>query len=136
MTDEEVEDSEEINDIELDDIPIGINVRTRRFVQVTDPYADGKTDRYSFTKLSEKRSAYMEDKDPAVLTMPINIGSSTGDFRSAVRPTGTKRGWSRAPKTDEETPLKYRLTDFLDHEDATIRQFIRKILAKEKIYHE
>ena len=140
MTDEEEEESEGIADIEVTDVPVEFDSKTQRFMPVTDFYAAAGTDPFYFagaaTKIKEELGKYVKGGGGIGVTLPAGIGSSISGFRTITRPTGTKRGWSQAPETDEETPPKYRLTDFLDSDDATVRRFVRAILAKERRVNE
>ena len=107
---------------------------------MTDFYAAAGTDPFYFaggaTKIKEELGKYVKGGGAIGVTLPANIGSSISGFRTITRPTGTKRGWSQAPATNEETPPKYKLTDFLDSDDATVRRFVRAILAKERRVNE
>ena len=135
MTDEEEEQSEEIEEIEVEDVPIEFDSKTQRFMPVTDFYAAAGTDPFYFagaaTKIKEELGKYVKGGGGIGVTLPASIGSSTSGFRTITRPTGTKRGWSQAPDTDEEMSPKYELIDFVDDENLDdVRKFVRHVLTR------
>ena len=136
MTDEEEEWSEEIEEVEVEDVPLGFDSKTQRFMPVMDFYAAAGTDPFYFagaaTKIKEELGKYAKGGGGIGVTLPASIGSSISGFRTITRPTGTKRGWSQAPDTDEEMSPKYRLIDFVDDEVTDdIRKFVRYVLTRE-----
>ena len=140
MTDEQEEESEEIEDIEIDDVPIDFITKTRHYTPVTDFYAAAGTDPFYYaggaTKLSEELGKSVKSAGGVGVTQPAGVGSSVGHgYRTNIRPTGSRRGWSSAPSSFKEKPPKYDLIDFLDGEEVTIRKFIRSILGKNKNYN-
>lgn len=135
MTDEEEERSEEIEEVEVDDVPIAFDSKTQRFMPVTDFYAAAGTDPFYFagaaTKIKEELGKYVKGGGSIGVTLPASVGSSTSGFRTITRPTGTKRGWSQAPDTDEEMSPKYELIDFVDDEGLDdVRKFVRHVLIR------
>jgi len=136
MTDEEEGWSEEIEEVEVEDVPLGFDSKTQRFMPVMDFYAAAGTDPFYFagaaTKIKEELGKYVKGGGGIGVTLPASIGSSISGFRTITRPTGTKRGWSQAPDTDEEMSSKYRLIDFVDDEVTdNIRKFVRYVLTRE-----
>jgi hypothetical protein len=136
MTDSEEEESEDIEEIDIDDVPLEFDTEINRFLPVTDFYAAAGTDPFYFagaaTKMSEELGKYVKGTGGIGVTLPAGMGSSTAGFRTIIRPTGTKKGWSQAPAEEEETEPAYRLIDILDDGEATVRHFIRAVLAKER----
>jgi len=136
MTDAEEEESEEVEEIDIDDVPLEFDTEIHRFLPVTDFHAAAGTDPFYYagaaTKIKEELGKYVRDGGAIGVTLPAGIGSSTSGFRTITRPTGTKKGWSQAPAEEEETPPAYRLIDILDDNEATVRHFIRTVLAKER----
>ena len=136
ITDAQEEESDYLEDIEIEDVPKEFKTKIHRHLPVTDFYAAASTDPFYFagaaTKMSEELGKYVTSAGGIGVTLPAGIGSSVGHgYRTNIRPTGTKRGWSQAPDTNEVTPPKYKLVDFLDEEETVIRKFIHKILSKE-----
>ena len=84
--------------------------------------------------MSEELGKYVKGTGGIGVTLPAGMGSSTAGYRTIIRPTGTKKGWSQAPAEEEETEPAYRLIDILDDGEATVRHFIRAVLAKEMIF--
>ena len=137
MTDEQEEESEKIDDVEIDDVSLDFAAKVHRYLPVTDFYASAGTDPFYYagaaTKLSEELGKYVVSAGGIGMTLPADVGSSVGHgYRTNIRPTGTRRGWSSAPRSFEETPPKYRLEDFLGEDDSIIRKFVRSILYKDK----
>lgn len=134
MTDEESEQSDELEDIDIEDVPAEFDTKVHRFLPVNDFYAAAGTDPFYFaggaTKMSEELGKYVTSAGGIGVTKPAGIGSSTSGFRTNIRPTGTKKGWSSAPESSEDTPPKYRLADFIDDDKNTVRKFIRAVLSK------
>ena len=138
MTDEQEEDAEEIDDIDVDDVPVSFVSKIRRYTPVTDFYAAAGTDPFYYagaaTKLSEELGKYVTSRGGIGVTLPAGVGSSVGHgYRTNIRPTGTRRGWSSAPATQEETPPKYKLEDFIEDDELTIRKFVRSLLKKDNV---
>ena len=135
MTDEQEEESEELEDVEVDDVPDKAMTKVRRTVRVNDFYAGAGTNPFYYagaaTKLSEQQSA--KRQGGIGVTLPAGIGSSTSGFRTITRPTGTKRGFASAPYKVDDSETKNRLVDFVDDDDRDLRLFVRAILAKEKL---
>ncbi|MBP04973.1 MAG: hypothetical protein CMA72_09355 [Euryarchaeota archaeon] len=134
MNDEQEKESENLQDVEVEDVPRKAMTKVRRHVRVNDFGAAAGTDPFYYagaaTKISEQQSA--NSKGGIGVTLPAGIGSSTSGFRSITRPTGTKRGFSSAPYTIDNSETKNRLVDFVDDDDKSLRLFVRTILAKEK----
>ena len=134
MNDEQEEESENLADVEVNDVPQKAMTKVRRHVRVNDFGAGAGTDPFYYagaaTKLSEQQSA--KSQGGIGVTLPAGIGSSTSGFRSITRPTGTKRGFSSAPYRVDDSEIKNRLVDFVDDDDKNLRLFVRTILAKEK----
>ena len=140
MTDEQEDESEEIDDIEVDDVSVGFVTKVRPYTPVTDFHAAAGTDPFYFaggaTKLSEEMGIDVVSNGGIGVTLPANIGSSIGHgYRTNSRPTGSRRGWSSPPPDLGEKEPKYRLKDFFDDEEVTIRKFVRSILKKDKDYN-
>ena len=135
MTDEESEISDELEDIDVEDVPYEFDTKIHRFLPVNDFHAAAGTDPFYFagaaTNMSEELGKYVKSAGGIGVTKPAGIGSSTSGFRTNIRPTGTKKGWSSAPESNEDTPPKYRLTDFIDDDENTVRTFIRAVLSRD-----
>ncbi len=115
----------------------------------SDPYAVNKTDPFYFaggnTKLSELNTAKGMVPFPRMYHGKQAVSGGTAQrlpagptqgFRTRIRPTGTKKGYSSAPypipELESETGDKFTLQDFLDtnkdeeHLDR-VRELIRVI---------
>lgn len=111
----------------------------------SDPYAKNGTDPFHFvdgaTKLSELTTSKgmvpfpkMYAKKQAVTggTAPRLPAGPTASFRTRIRPTGTKSGWSRAPynaKSDITDDENYNYTDITSQDlDQRHVDLIKKVV--------
>lgn len=93
---------------EIDDDTYYAVVKRLLDYQPSDPYAKNKNDPFHFvdgaTKLESVAKGmvpfpkmYSNRQAVAGGTSPRSPGGPTASFRTRIRPTGTKRGWSKSP---------------------------------------
>lgn len=142
MTDEEQDFTDDLEDIEIDDVPEEFESRTLRKVDVVDFYCAAGSDPFYYvggaTRLGETVGKAVRSHGGIGVTLPAGIGSSTSGFRSIIRPTGGREGWSAAPKSSYEDLVPgEELEDFLFLDDefdemGTMRAFVRRVLQTRK----
>lgn len=142
MTDEDLANEEEIDavDFEGDEIPFKAMKKAVPGVRMNDFMASKAVNPFYFAGGGRGLFEVTVDVMSRLLGQyghsqnPVGYGSSFDGFRSSIRPTGSKVGWSQAPrKIDDTKKPKRRLHDFsgAGEDDENVKKFIRAAIAKE-----